>query len=69
MEGYLSAKVLAEGLKRAGKNPSRDSVINALESIQKADFGGYLVDFGQRDHTASRFVDLSMLTEDGKVRR
>ena len=69
MEGYLAAKVVAEGLKRAGKNPSRDGFINALESIQHANFGGFNVNFGPRDHVASKFVDLSMLTEDGKVRR
>ena len=69
MEGYLAAKVLAEGLKRAGRNPSRDALVTGLESIQKTDFGGFGVEFGPRDHVASRFVDLSMLTEDGKVRR
>jgi branched-chain amino acid transport system substrate-binding protein len=69
MEGYLAAKVLAEGLKRAGKNPSRDALVSGLESMQRADFGGFSVEFGPKDHVASRFVDLSMLTEDGKVRR
>ena len=69
MEGYLAAKVLSEGLKRAGRNPTRDSLISGLESIQNADFGGFTVKFGPKDHVASRFVDLSMLTDDGKVRR
>jgi branched-chain amino acid transport system substrate-binding protein len=69
MEGYLAAKVLAEGLKRAGRNPSREALVTALESIQNANFGGFNVNFGPRSHVASRFVDLSMLTDDGKVRR
>ena len=68
MEGYLAAKVFAEGLKRAGRNPSPDGLINGLESIQNANFGGFSVNFGPKDHVASRYVDLSMLTEDGKVR-
>jgi branched-chain amino acid transport system substrate-binding protein len=68
MEGYLAAKVFAEGLKRAGGSPSRDSLITGLESIQNANFGGFSVNFGPRSHVASSFVDLSMLTEDGKVR-
>jgi len=68
MEGYLSAKVFTEGLRRAGRNPTRDSLITGLESIQKVDFGGFLVNFGPKDHVASHFSDLSMLTEDGKVR-
>ena len=69
MEGYLSAKVFAEGLRRAGRNPTRDSLVSALESIQNANFGGLRVDFSPKAHVASHFVDLSMLTEDGKVRR
>jgi len=69
MEGYLAAKVLAEGLRRAGRNPSREALVSGLESIQKGDFGGYAVNFGPKDHVASRFVDLSMLTGDGRVRR
>ena len=69
MEGYLAAKVLAEGLKRAGRNPSREALVAGLESIQNQSFGGFNVSFGPQDHVASSFVDLSMLTEDGKVRR
>jgi len=69
MEGYLSAKVFTEGLRRSGRNPSRESLVSGLESIQNANFGGFRVDFNPKDHVASHFVDLSMLTEDGKVRR
>jgi branched-chain amino acid transport system substrate-binding protein len=69
MEGYLAAKVFAEGLKRAGRAPSREALIAGLESIQNANFGGFNVHFGAKDHVASSFVDVSMLTEDGKVRR
>jgi ABC-type branched-subunit amino acid transport system substrate-binding protein len=69
LEGYLAAKVFSEGLKRAGKNPTREQLVAGLESIQRQDFGGFTVDFGSRDHVASSYVDLSMLTGDGKVRR
>lgn len=69
IEGYMVAKVFCEGLKRAGRNPSRDSLIAGLESIQNTSFGGFNVNFGPRLHTASRFVDLSMLSEYGKIRR
>ena len=69
MEGYLAAKVFAEGLKRAGRNPRREQLIASLESVQKTNLGGFHVNFGPRDHVASHFVEVSMLTEDGKVRR
>jgi branched-chain amino acid transport system substrate-binding protein len=68
MEGYVAAKVFAEGLRRAGGNPSRDSLETGLESMQGLSFGGFNVGFGPREHVASHFVDLSMLTGDGGVR-
>ncbi|TXK32992.1 ABC transporter substrate-binding protein [Ottowia sp. GY511] len=67
MEGYLAAKVFAEGLRRAGSKPSRENLIAALESINE-DFGGYRVGFAPNNHVASRFAELSMLTGDGRVR-
>ena len=67
MEGYLAAKVFAEGLRRAGGRPTREALIAALESINE-DFGGYRVAFGPGQHVASHFAELSMLTGDGKVR-
>jgi branched-chain amino acid transport system substrate-binding protein len=69
MEGYLAAKVFCEGLKRAGRNPTKAELVNGLESMQQMDFGGFRVNFSPSQHVASKFVDLSMLTEDGKVRR
>ena len=68
MEGYLAAKVFTEGLKRAGNKPSRESLINALEGMGNQSFGGFDISFGPNDHVASRFVELSMLTGDGRVR-
>ena len=67
MEGYLAAKVFAEGLRRATK-PGRDGLIAALESISDQSFGGFQVSFSSTSHVASRFVELSMLTGDGRVR-
>ncbi|MDE2296857.1 MAG: ABC transporter substrate-binding protein [Burkholderiales bacterium] len=69
MEGYVAAKVFTEGLRRAGRNPSHDALFNGLESIQNTSFGGFNINFGPRDHVASHFVELSMLTADGKVIR
>src|ERR1700712_5661691 len=69
MEGFLAAKVLTEGLKRAGRNPTRESLVAGLESIQNLDVGGFTVKYGPKNHVASNFVELSMLTGDGKVRR
>ncbi len=68
MEGYVAARTLAEGLRRGGStNP--DALIGALESLRDFNLGGFFVDFGPNKHAGSRFVDLTILTADGHVRR
>ncbi|MFD2450506.1 ABC transporter substrate-binding protein [Ideonella paludis] len=68
MEGYLAAKVFVEGLRRS-RSLSRDGLIGGLESMSNVNFGGFAVNFSRTNHVASRFVEVSMLTEDGGVRR
>ncbi len=68
MEGYLAAKVIAEGLRRAGSRIDRNSLVTGLESLGTTSFGGFNVSFSATDHVASSFVELSMLTGDGRVR-
>jgi ABC-type branched-subunit amino acid transport system substrate-binding protein len=68
MEGYLAAKVMVEGLRRAGGKPGRESLIAGLESLGNQSYGGFAVSLSPADHVASSFVELSMLTGDGRVR-
>ena len=68
MEGYLAAKVMVEGLRRGPAKTSREGLITGLESIGNESFGGFNVTLSPTDHVASKFVELSMLTADGKVR-
>lgn len=69
MEGYIAAKVLVEGLSRAGKNLNKEGFIQALEGIKNWNLGGFFITFGPDKHTASAFVDMTLLTPDGRVRR
>jgi branched-chain amino acid transport system substrate-binding protein len=68
MEGYLAAKVIAEALRRGPAKASRDGLIAGLEAMNNESFGGFTVSFSPNDHVASKFVELSMLTGDGRVR-
>ncbi|SFQ17913.1 ABC transporter substrate-binding protein [Variovorax sp. 770b2] len=68
MEGYLAAKVLTEGLRKASGKITRDSLVAGLESIDRQQFGGFEVSFSAKNHVGSKFVELSMLTGDGRVR-
>jgi len=50
-EGYISAIVFVEGLKRAGEGLTREGFINAIEKIKDLDIGvGDKISYGKFDH-------------------
>lgn len=69
LEGFAAAKVLVEGLRRAGPKPTREKIQTALEGIRKLDIGGLEVSFSPEDHTGLDFADLSIIGTDGKFKR
>lgn len=69
LEGYAAAKVLVEGLRRAGKNPTRDKLHAALEGMKRFDLGGLEVSYAADDHTGLDFVDLSIVDLEGRFVR
>jgi branched-chain amino acid transport system substrate-binding protein len=69
VEGYVSAKVLVEGLKRAGKQPTRQSLRDALENMGRYDVGGIEVGYNAKDHSGLDYVDLAIVDQSGKFRR
>jgi len=68
LEGYLSARVLLEGLRRAGGNPGSERLIAALEELNRFDLGGYDITFTSSNHNGSRFVDTGVISVEGKLR-
>ncbi|MCF6246039.1 MAG: ABC transporter substrate-binding protein [Desulfobacula sp.] len=51
LEGYLNARILVEGLRRSGKNITREKFIQAIESINNYDLGiQNLLSFGKNDN-------------------
>jgi ABC-type branched-subunit amino acid transport system substrate-binding protein len=66
-EEYMGAKVLVEGLKRAGPNPTREKVIRALESLNAYDVGGFTLNFSPMNRVGSRFVEITVIGKDGRL--
>ncbi|HZS67024.1 MAG TPA: ABC transporter substrate-binding protein [Burkholderiales bacterium] len=69
MEGFLTAKVMVEGLKRAGKSPTREGLVDALEGMRDVDLGGFYVSYSPTNHAGSKFVDLTIIGRNGKFLR
>lgn len=66
-EEFLGAKVLVEGLRRAGPNPTRAGVIAALESIANFDLGGIPVSYSPQNRVGSRYVEVTVIGSSGKL--
>ncbi|MBV8617418.1 MAG: ABC transporter substrate-binding protein [Curvibacter sp.] len=66
-EGYINTRVLAEGLERAGKDPSRAKLRQAMATLRGFDLGGFTVDYPPTTpYVGSRFVDLGILGASGR---
>ncbi|UJW81208.1 ABC transporter substrate-binding protein [Hydrogenophaga sp. SL48] len=69
LEGYLEARVLVEGLRRAGPRATREQLVRALESFRPLDLDGLLVRYGAGDRTGSTFTELVMLGSGASIVR
>lgn len=62
LEGYLAAKALVEGMKRAGPNLSRERLVDAIENSGSMDVGiGEPLRFSRSDHQGSHRVWLTVI--------
>ena len=69
LEGYIGARVLVEGLKKAGKVPTRESLVDALERLGTIDLSGFKVKFAPGNHNGSSLVELTVIGAQGLYRR
>ena len=67
--GFISAKILVDGLKRAGRNLTRESLIDALESMNKVDYDGFVINYSKNSHLGHRYVELTVISRDGRFLR
>ncbi|MBC3861769.1 ABC transporter substrate-binding protein [Undibacterium jejuense] len=69
MEGFVTAKVLVEGLKRSGSNPTRSSLIRGLETMRQFDLGGLVINYDEQNHDGSEFIELTIISKTGQFLR
>jgi ABC-type branched-subunit amino acid transport system substrate-binding protein len=67
--GFATAKLATLALARAGAEPTRASLVRALERLGDVDLGGYPLRYGPGERTGSSYVDPTIITEQGRFRR
>ena len=65
--GGMAAKVLTEAIRRARKPVNAKSVLDALNNLGSYDLGGFTITLGPNSHHGSKYVDLAMVTREGKL--
>ena len=66
MEGFLAARLLVEALKATPKPVTAIALRNALETRSPFDLGGINASMSKVDHVGLDFVDIGIVTFDGK---
>lgn len=61
-EAYTNMRFFAEALKRAGKNLTRQGLIDSIESSREISVGEFSARYGPDNHDGSKFVDITMVT-------
>lgn len=69
LEGYINAKAFVELLRKTGKNPTRSAFLDAVWSTKTLDLGGFVLHFNEDTPNASRFVELTMVSRQGRFIR
>ncbi|HEU0147550.1 MAG TPA: ABC transporter substrate-binding protein [Bradyrhizobium sp.] len=66
LEGYISASILIQGLKRAGPTFDTETLVDTLENLRNIDLGvGANLAFGRAEHQASHKIWGTALDETG----
>ncbi|RZT41023.1 ABC transporter substrate-binding protein [Cupriavidus agavae] len=69
IEGFIAAKAFVEGLRRAGRDLTRERFVSAVEGMRNVDLGGFIVQFGPDSHVGSKFVEMTIINSRGVVIR
>lgn len=68
LEGFVQARVLVEGLRRAGRGLTTESFITAMESLGEVSMGKFVARYSPRDHNGSSYVELAIIDAAGHLR-
>ena len=67
LEGWLNAQIMIEGLKNAGKEPTRERLRAGLMAIRSLSFGDFNVGFGNKaPYIGSDAIYLAIYAENGR---
>lgn len=67
--GFISAKFFVEGLKRSGKNLTRERFVDSLSAAREIDLGGLTISTAGNLGRTGTFIELTMIGRNGQFIR
>jgi len=67
-EGFVHARLVVEGLRRAGRNLTTESFTKAMEDAGEISFGRFNVKYSPKSHNGSTYVELAIVDSEGSLR-
>jgi hypothetical protein len=64
----IAAKTIVEAVRRQGWRPSPEGMSVALDGIEGLDLGGHVLGYKAGRRSGSRYVELTIITDTGKIR-
>lgn len=68
IESCIAAKILVEGIRKAGRDVTRASLQKSLSAMGRIDVGGYVVEFKPGFRHGGKFVDIAVILANGELR-
>ena len=65
-EGYLAGRLAIEGIKRCGKDVTRECFLESLRNGEPINLGGFLVRYGEGDNQGSDDVFITRIDDEGE---
>jgi ABC-type branched-subunit amino acid transport system substrate-binding protein len=68
LEACIGAKVLTEAIRRTKKPGNAEALLASMRNLGTYDAGGFVVTYTTSQQHGSKFVDLAMVSRDGRLR-
>ncbi|MBC3920366.1 ABC transporter substrate-binding protein [Undibacterium sp. CY18W] len=66
-ENYMNMRLMMEALKTAGAKPTPEKITQALKGMRNYRIGGFAIDFGDTNRRGSSFLDIAVISMNGRL--
>jgi ABC-type branched-subunit amino acid transport system substrate-binding protein len=69
IEGYITGRTFLEAYRRSGVSPTKERLVKEMEAMRDVEIGGFPIGFSQTNHQGSKFVEMTVIGQNGTLLR